>query len=467
MSLTTCRLLAKLALFLLFVGFCSSAIVLWSSDYGWHNQQRIAQLGLSSVFSFAAIFLPHPALPRKALPLLAGILILGFASALLAQWSGWALKEWARYLGLVLLALSVSGLAQQSRCSDVALWVLALVGCLHAFQFLAFYSAAFISGVRILSADLLFGGFSNPRFFGQFQVMLLPVLALLLMRCWRRQLIREAALLALVMAVQWCVAIILGGRGLWLGLLISHVLLVLINYSFWRLLALQVLAAISGFLLYLLLFKLVPYWLALEPILRDELRTGFSGRELIWQWAWNMAMANPWLGVGPMHFAATYNPIAAHPHQVILQWLAEWGFVATVLALVLGAWGIISGAVFLRSAQADVLDAGLWVAIVGALVLAQVDGVFVMPYTETWLAILIGLALARWNALAPAKPPRRIFSIVFVLPVVIILGQVLVKDVPTLPQREKAYMKQYGADWAPRFWQQGWISRGINHDISD
>lgn len=467
MSLLPCNAFVRLVLLVFFWGFCSSAITVWNSDFGWHNQQRIAQLFLIIACSVSMLFFSGVALPRKVQVLLVGLFVLGFASALSAQWPALALLEWARYLGLVLLVFSVSGLTQQAQPREVVLWVLGLAGSLHAFQFLVSYSAAFISGVRILSADLLFGGFSNPRFFGQFQVMLLPVLALLLMRCWQQKFIRWAALLVLVMAVQWCVAIILGGRGLWLGVLVSHVLLVLINYSFWRLFALQVVAAISGFLLYLLLFKLVPYWLALEPILRDELRTGFSGRELIWQWAWDMVLANPWLGVGPMHFAATYNPIAAHPHQVILQWLAEWGFVATALALVLGAWGIISGAVFLRRAQADTLDAGLWVAIVGALLLAQVDGVFVMPYTETWLAILIGLALARWNALAPAKPPRRIFSIVFVLPVVIILGQVLVKDVPILPQREKAYMKQYGADWAPRFWQQGWISRGVNHDISD
>lgn len=467
MTLASCRLLAKCTLTLLFVVFCSSAIVLWDSNYGWHNQQRIAQLALVSAFSVAVVFLPQPALSRKVLALLVGIFILGFSSALLAQWPGWALKEWARYLGLALLVLSVGGLAQHSRYRELALWGLAFVGCIHAFQFLVSYSAAFISGVRVLSADLLFNGFSNPRFFGQFQVMLLPVLALLLVRCWQQQLNKVVALLLLVMAVQWCVAIILGGRGFFLGLLVSHIFLVLINRSFWRFFALQVTAAVLGLLTYFLLFKLVPYWLELEPMLRDELRTSLSARELIWQWAWDMALTNPWLGAGPMHFSATYNSIAAHPHQVILQWLAEWGFAATALALVLGVWGIISGAVFLQRAQADVLDAGLWVAIVGALVLAQVDGVFVMPYTETWLAILIGLALARWSAVAPAKPPRRIFSICLALPVVIILGQVLVKDVPILPQREKSYMKQYGADWAPRFWQQGWISRDINRDISD
>src|SRR5690606_7846536 len=121
-----------------------------------------------------------------------------------------------------------------------------------------------------------------------------------------------------------------------------------------------------------------------------------SGREKIWLWAWEMAIANPWLGVGPLHYAAVVNPIAAHPHQVVLQWLAEWGFIATFLAIVITVMGLIYSARYLRQDRAENLDAALWVSIVGALILAQVDGVFVMPYTETWLALLLGLAVARW-----------------------------------------------------------------------
>lgn len=436
-----------------------SAVTLLGAGFGWHDQQRIAQLFLIIACSVSVFFLPQAAFSWKLQVLLVGLFVLGFASVLLAQWPTWASQEWARYLGLTLLVFTVCGLTQQSWRRELILWALALVGGVHAFQFLVFYSAAFISGLRVLDANLLFSGFSNPRFFGQFQVMLLPVLVLLLVQSWQRQMKKVATLLLLVMVFQWCVAIVLGGRGLWLGLLLSHVSLVLLNRSFWRLLALQATAAVLGCLVYLLLLKLIPYWLGLEPILGDQLRTTLSGRELLWQWAWDMALVNPWLGAGPMHFAATYNPIAAHPHQVILQWLAEWGFAATVLALVLGAWGVVKGAVFLRHSQADVLDGGLWCAIVGALVLAQVDGVFVMPYTETWLAILIGLALARWRSM-PLIPSRwRVFYLIAAIPVVLVLGRVLIIQAPTLPASERAYLMQYGADWAPRFWQQGWISR--------
>jgi O-antigen ligase len=334
---------------------------------------------------------------------------------------------------------------------------MAAIGFTHAFQFLVYYMTAFVSGMWMLDADLLFNGFSNPRFFGQFQVMLMPVMALLVERCRQQLRWALAALLTLALVSQWCIAFTLGGRGLRLGLLVSHLALLLINRKLWRILALQAAAALFGFLLFVLLFKLIPLWLGLDPALRDNLRTSLSGRERIWQWAWEMALANPWLGAGPMHYSATYNPIAAHPHQVVLQWLAEWGFAATLIALALGAWGLLHGARHLRQASANELDAGLWGAIVGALVLAQVDGVFVMPYTETWLALLIGLALARWSRTATPSRTHRLACAIIAIPVLLVLGNVLIREVSILPQNIEAYMIEHHTGWTPRFWSQGWI----------
>lgn len=442
---------------LLISAFCFSAIQTWHFEYSWHDQQRIYQLVLLCACAPLAALAPQAILPRPALLLLSSLLLLGLFSSVLAAWPEWALKEWSRYAGLLLLVLLLGGLTTRPTWQNFILWAMAAVGFIHAFQFLVYYSTAFFTGIQILDADLLFSGFSNPRFFGQFQVMLMPMMALLVERCRQQRRTSIAALLGLALISQWCIAFTLGGRGLWLGLLAGHLALLLINRQLWRIVALQAGAALLGLLLFLLLFKLIPIWLGLDPALRDSLRTGFSGRERIWLWAWEMALANPWLGVGPMHYSATYNPIAAHPHQVVLQWLAEWGFAATLIALALGAWGLLHGARCLRQVSANELDAGLWVAIVGALVLAQVDGVFVMPYTETWLALLIGLALARWSK--PAMPSRiqRIACAIIAIPVFLVLGKVLISEVPTLPQTVDAYMTQHHTGWTPRFWSQGWI----------
>ncbi|MEJ6655841.1 MAG: O-antigen ligase family protein [Pseudomonas sp.] len=402
------------------------------------------------------MFRPVAVAPPLALALLVAMLGLGLISALLAEWPLWALKEWGRYVGLIILALLLGAVARKPQVAVAVLGLMAAIGFLHAFQFIVYYSAAFISGIQMLQADLLFNGFANPRFFAQFQILLMPVLACLILQLRQGRPV-ISLLLTGALAVQWCIGLILGGRGLWLGLVVSAAVLLMTAPRYWRLIAIQLGAGLLGGLLFILLFYLIPAWLDIAPDLRDSLRTSMSGRERIWLWAWEMAQANPWLGVGPMHYSATYNPIAAHPHQVILQWAAEWGLPATLMALVLGCWGMVFGISRLRNGEFDNTGAALWLAIAGALVLAQVDGVFVMPYAETWLAILIGLALARWSSTSEVRPVQRLFFQVLAIPVVLIIGDVLINEVPTLLQDTEAYMEKHHTDWTPRFWGQGWI----------
>jgi len=439
--------------------FSSSALLPWPLGSNWHDQQRIFQLFLVVFFAPLCFMIARQwAIPYLALLVLFLILLLGLASAWQAAFPGWALKEWARYTGLALLVILLGSIARHAGLQRSFMWLLLGVGSLHAWQFLIFYLMAFVTGIHMLSPLLLFEGFDNPRFFGQFQILLMPMLAVWSVRLWMDARRRLAGVLLLVLAVQWCIAFSLSGRGLLVGLLVGHLALLVIRSQLWRITALQAAAAILGLLLWQIMFDWIPAMLGIDSVMRsDQLRTSLSGREQLWGWAWDMALSSPWLGVGPMHYSATYNPIAAHPHQVVLQWLAEWGFPATLLALMLGAWGILHGAGVLRRQEADPLDAGLWLSIVGALVLAQVDGVFVMPYTETWLAILIGLAVARWSRPAEAGRAQRVFVVALALPVVYVLGSVLLLEVPTLVEVQEAYLKAHATGWKPRFWLQGWI----------
>lgn len=448
-----------LAVFLGGLVFASSAVQSWPLGSNWHDQQRILQLFLLALFApVGVMYGRQQALPRPVLYALLVILVLGGLSAWQATFPEWALKEWTRYAGLLSLVILLGSMARNAGLQHAFMWMLLGVGIIHAWQFLVFYLMAFVTGIHMLSPLLLFEGFDNPRFFGQFQILLMPMLAVWSVRLWMDARRRLAGVLLLVLAVQWCIAFSLSGRGLLVGLLVGHLALLVIRPQLWRITALQAAAAILGLLLWQAMFNWIPAMLGIDSVMRsDQLRTSLSGREQLWGWAWDMALSSPWLGVGPMHYSATYNPIAAHPHQVVLQWLAEWGFPATLLALMLGAWGILHGAGVLRRQEADPLDAGLWLSIVGALVLAQVDGVFVMPYTETWLAILIGLAVARWSRPAEAGRAQRVFVVALALPVVYVLGSVLLLEVPTLVEVQEAYLKAHATGWKPRFWLQGWI----------
>jgi len=447
---------------------------IWHLGFNWHDQQRLYQVVILVTVSVVCLFTRPLALPKNAYTFLVMIFMLGAVSTLLAEYPLWAAKEWARYIGLLLLVLFVAHAVQEQQVTRALLYVLATISFFNAFQFLVAYAAAFLTGLYVFDVDLLFRGFSNPRFLNQFQMLLMPMLAYLSFTHWKNigRYQRPLAVLFLsILIVHWCVAFTLGGRGLWLGLAVSHLAMLLFFPRFWRLLAIQVAAGIIGFILFYSLFVFIPNLLELDPTLRDSLRVGLSLRDIIWQQAWDLFLQNPVLGVGPMHFSAYPTAFAAHPHQVVLQWLAEWGLIATLLATSIASWGMWHGLQYLRAksaisnsakavaqANAQPLDAALWISIAGALVLAQVDGVFVMPYTETWLAILIGIALGRWSTHPqPMSFTQHLTVRLLALPVILVFGYVLLYEAPSLADDIQNHIETYHTGYAPRFWSQGWI----------
>ena len=450
-------------IFLLLSSLLFAAILeTWHSGFNWHDQQRAYQLFILVISSVLFLYIKASFTPRPAFVIIAVLLFTGVASSLLAEYPLWALKEWARYAGLMIFVLLISAFEQNNKTfTSILLYILVIVAFLNTFQFIVFYSMAFATNILMFDVDILFNGFSNPRFLNQFQMLFMPILAYLAFHHWQaahRHSKFLASIIFITLLVQWCIAFSLGGRGLWLGLAVSHAALIIFFPRFWRLLTVQAAAGLLGFILFYLMFTVVPEWLGQTSVIRDSMRFGLSKREVIWQLAWDMFLANPWFGVGPMHFSAEVNSVAAHPHQVVLQWLAEWGIFATLAAIFIAVWGMLHGLRFVRSEKGQPLDAALWMSILGALALAQVDGVFVMPYTETWLAILIGLAMARWSRPSTAESRWQTYSLrILAIPVILILGNVLISEIPTLAEDSAAHMEKHGTGYTPRFWMQGWI----------
>lgn len=436
--------------------FFSTSLFIWHPGLHWHDQQRISQVVLILVSSLAVFFIPQPELSRRVLLLLLAFFVLGLASTWQARWPEWALKEWGRQAGLVVLAISIAGLAQRYELRRIVFVSMLCVGAVHVYLFLMIYVICFFNEDKFVSASILIHGFSNPRFFGQFQVVLFPVLSVFMLKAWRvRRLIMTFSLFV-VLILQFAIAFSLGGRGVWLGVVVASVLVLFSGFRFRGFVLLQLLCGVLGFFVFLLMFEMIPYLLDVDVGLIHGSRMGLSGREVIWQAALDMAVTNPWLGVGPMHFSAVYNPIAAHPHQMVLQLVAEWGVVAGIVVVVLISWAGWCALVYLRRDSATDEDAALFAAIGGALTLAQVDGVFVMPYIETWFALLVGLAISRYSVPARALWGQRIFFMMLAVSAVTVMAMVLINDIPELLFTEGSQLEN-SLLMKPRFWVQGWI----------
>lgn len=428
-----------------------SPVVYCGVSENWHDQQRILQLLVLSGSSLLLLFsFPLTFSGKEAHAALLFILGLGSVSAFLSANPSWAFKEWSVFAGLMLFSFNISASPEWVR--RTALWGLVVLGGFFCYQFLLSYLAAFVSGLRELNPGVLLSGFSNVRTMGQFQAMLLPLMAALGLYLRETGRFRLSWLVMLLLAIQWCISFALAGRGLWLGFAVAHLALCWIGPVGRRFLIVQLSAAFVGLALYFLLMVALPTWLGIDMTLMSGMRSGLSLRDVLWRDAWGMFVAHPLLGVGPMHFSAVPNSVGAHPHQMLLQWFAEWGGVAGLLVVGLMTLGLLRGARYLREQ-----GAGLWLALVSVLVLAQVDGVFVMPFTQTVLALLVGIAMARWSKPVVPSPAQRWLCRGLAVVVIVVLGRVLLLEVPGLTAAEERYLEIHGGGEAPRFWIQGWI----------
>ena len=444
-----------------------------SAVFGWHDWQRIFQIGIAFaawIFLASGLASPPVALVRDNTALMAciAIVLLGLLSSLQTHQPDWALVELSLLMASSMIAYSFAvGRRLEGDAADryLLLFIVLLCAC-KSFQFIFSGGAAFMSGALALDTGRLISGFSNKRFYGQFQTFTLPLLALplLLSTTKRSTQIWAFSLLSL----WWLIAVTGGTRGTWLGMGVAAGVLFLCGHSGKRWIACQLLAVVVGVTLYWLLFSVLAGYLGMEVsnAAGDRLTTTLSNRGPLWQQAWDMIRERPWLGFGPMHFADIHNPIAAHPHQAILQWASEWGVPSTLLVMGLVGRGLWATLNLIREHATsddptDLLRLCLFASLIGALTQSMVDGVIVMPYSQLWLSLVVGwlMALHVWKH-EPAKPNAFIhWSWMGISTAsVLFLVYVVIRDVPHLDERDKLYQQQYGGHFQPRFWVQGVIA---------
>jgi len=448
---------------LLVVGICA--------PFSGHDLQRAMQIaiGACAVLYGVSVAPVGQLLDRPTALGLILIIVLGLVSSMLAHQPLWALAEMALFVSCGSIAVAFALLRRQGgEPLDRALVMVVLLLCLiKSIQYLYAGTLVFISAERTLDPDLLLSGFSNKRFYGQFQTFTLPLLALpLLIPVISRPL--KGAVFALL-CVWWMIAIAGGTRGTWLGMCVAGGVLAVLGASGRRWLGWQLAAMFGGLLLYWLVFTVVADYLGVEvsKSASDRLTTSLSGRGPIWWQAWHMIVECPWLGFGPMHFADIANEIAAHPHQAILQWASEWGGPSALCVVALawrGGWatfGVLRERA-LSNTRADLLRLCLFAALVGALVQSMVDGVMVMPNSQVWLALVVGwlMALHVWKTPGTAALPLAwaAWKVLSVLAVGLLVF-IAARDVPHIKQAQQQYLGTHVDLLQPRFWAQGVIAR--------
>lgn len=455
----------------------------WLKDATWHDQQRIGQMLAMALVVLAATIIFGPGRLRPPLLLATGrrrmmalVIAAGITSACFARQPLWGFTEVALGVGSLGMAWLVAVIRRlHGPLVDRILTAALFFTCAGLMaRFVAAYLAAIAGSGSSLNTWFLVDGFSNPRFYGQFLTLALPLLLIPLLVSG--DLRRHAAVAGVLIVLAWTAAITSGTRGTWLGLALAAIFLSWTGKAGRRWAVLQIATAVAGVVLFWIALTVVPDVLSIqiEHHAASRVNASLSQRDIIWRQAIEVVVQNPLLGIGPMQLADLPNGVATHPHQAWLQWAAEMGVPSALLV----TWLVLCGGrtlipvlrVRAKSMQEpDMLRLCLTGAIVSALTQSMVDGVLVMPYSQLWVALLGGWLFglqpqaASSNSVASATRAASRRSLLLWLAAVgasvVMLLLVVVRDYPHLAEREQAFATTFGGHFQPRFWAQGVITQ--------
>lgn len=431
---------------LLLLGVALGSPLLWLDilfQNGYHDTQRWLQLitlivvGILTLWRIAFGVQPPPSFWVSGNRLLVSICLLGLVSAYRSARPEVAAFEVGLFFFLILAMWVIASEASSSfskTLQAVLIWTV-LGSLLYQFKAIITYGAALFSGV-ISGPGYLIPGFDTYRFFNHGQTITLPLLGLAACLAGDETRLRRAvSWLALV--GWWALLFVSAGRGTLVGVVAAAAIVgVAFGLRAWPWIRTMALGALGGLVVYVVMYVFIPllYGLPslgfLEGVVERSVNNMGSRRGPLWSCAYDMLVAHPWFGGGPMHYAQICAPlnIAAHPHNWVLQIAAEWGLLALACAcaaVVLGLRSLLQCMPALESRdKRNQAILTCWLATAIAIMVdGMVSGLLVMPVSQLWLVVYLGLSVG-WLRSFHAGPalkqssnsrPRQFAAIVAIL----------------------------------------------------
>jgi len=432
-----------------------------------HNSARLAQIPL---FLLATAFLltgNRACWARANVLKLGALAALMLISALHAHQPAAAFRELWLSFSLVFLTLAISALQKEVGTEKILLAIVASWFIYEMFFLLAWTASALNGGVG--SFWLMVPGFDNPRFLNHAQTPALPLLIGIASEPRHAVKLRRFGWVTAMLSIALMIG--LASRASSIALVVSALAVaVLLRRQGSVYLKGALIAAIAALAFYFCIFYALPLQLDAAVMTAQHSKSDMvsdHSRLFLWKIALDQLMSSPWLGVGPMHFADYVNLRAAHPHNIYVQVLAEYGL---PLALLMFGWLMHLLWTGIRRRQAAASQLSVWdVSVVAAVFALAIDGFFsgnfVMPVSQVWICIAIALfagGSAGTTEPSPAAQPiqpmaGRLVMLAF-LAVQIWFSYPTAKEYemprPTLGQRPPSPASEPNN---PRFWLDGWL----------
>ncbi len=449
----------------LITALLASVPLLQLPSWGPHDLQRVVQiaclLAIGTCWSISVLKRPNS--KYALLPFAALSIWFAFAttSVVLSANPQAALQD----LSLLVCCLATVEAIRQRQILTAEEWIgrgtVVGAGAYAAVSVLIFVGAVSSASALLLPALVI--GFDNYRFLNHAQTVILPLVVVVAISDpgirWRRSawlvLIVHFALLALTRGRATAISLIIA------TLVIAYVIRSPGSRQLARALGLS---AVGGVLLYGALYLALPRLLGASwGESAAPLTDVASGQErlVLWQAALGAIQQSPWFGIGPMHFAALHMPMGAHPHNIYLQWMAEYGLPAGLAMSATLFWVLYRIARRLRDERdTPVLATAAWTACMSAAIDGLFSGNFVMPLSQCWIALAFGLMLRMTSPPpAPTAGPYRVTVVAAALVFFIALGASTLQDAAKDPPHVGKVLHQSDAGMPvnPRFWLNGRI----------
>ncbi len=382
-----------------------SALQIWDFGLSSYNFRRVVQVVFLSVASGLFMVCYQSLNGFAYLPVLARVLIflgLGFGScsALMSEYPLKGIQEVGLY-GLLMMSTLLLAKSIDERKLAGIISVIGMAIGLYGFGYL-FHYAVYLQYPPESWMHTIYG-FTNPRILNHAQNWLIPLLALLpLLSKSKGSLVHRLSWIPLM--IMYFFIFLSQSRGILLSLVMSGIA---IYFCFQKVITpiirVHTKALMVGLIAYTVFIWLIPYLLGhgvngFRP-LSAALKT--YDRVELWITAWQLALDNPLFGVGPQHFILSSDNGLGSPHNIVLQWLSEWGTLATLCFVIVMLWGGVSYLMRLKkrlergslSGQQTYIQISAFWAILSAVLHAQISGVFITPVSQMMMLLVVGYCL--------------------------------------------------------------------------
>jgi putative inorganic carbon (hco3(-)) transporter len=434
----------------------------------FHDTQRL----ISAMLAAAALCLTigFAQVSKTAVWLLSAAYVWGLVAVAYSPVPLWSLVEFGLLFSVVLIGICLIPKLDTAQLQHLAV----LFAVIHGFYIvhnLTDYTMYMVTGSRFDPYSLA-NGFSNVRFYGQFLVWTVPFLIGTLAVNPR---LPYRKVIVLLLMFDWAFELLALTRAFLVAMAVTLPVVLWIVRERWREYAKWFcLSALGGCVLYVLMLFVIPKLLAIDihyAFMHSAGRSilNSSGRMELWSEAFQQVLAHPWLGIGPMMTALTsVSSISAHPHNFVLQLLAEWGIPFTTLLLGGAAVGFLRWRKIIRANASERIDLALpvTVSLVAGATAGLFDGLIVMPVSLTYMTIMFAILGCLWRQWTPEVNRSR-FSM-WIWPVLLAPGIFVavfaVVNWPYWTSNTPASLPMYGGGYQlltklnPRFWMAGHIS---------